>query len=87
MAPHLTLQALQRGRSIRTSARMPHDGIPLDMNIYPRLQERREEIILALVDEVNPAFVVFQGTVFKQDRMEALVRCHNLNWPRLNPGV
>jgi hypothetical protein len=83
MAPRLSLQALQRGRFLRTAARMLHVGIPIDTGTLSRLRESRESIVQAVVDEVNPAFGVFQGTVFKNERMEALVRRYNLPWPRL----
>jgi hypothetical protein len=86
MAPRLNLQGLQRGRFTRTAARMLHAGIPLDAGTLGRLRESRESIIQALVGQVNPAFDVFQGTEFKNDRMEALVRRYNLPWPRLDSG-
>jgi hypothetical protein len=86
MAPCLTLQALQRGRFVRTAARMLHAGVPLDVATLRRVQERREGIIQALVEEVNPSFGVFQGLTFKMERMESLVRQHGLCWPRLNSG-
>jgi DNA polymerase I-like protein with 3'-5' exonuclease and polymerase domains len=86
MAPYLTLPALQRGRFTRTAARMLHAGIPLDVDTFHQLRQRREEFVQALVEEVNPSFGVFQGTTFKQDRMEALVQRHNLPWPRLDSG-
>src|SRR5262249_39265831 len=86
MAPRLSLQALQRGRFTRAAARMLHAGIPLDMGTLRQLQGRRERIVRAVVEEVNPAFGVFQADEFKMERMEALVRRHNPAWPRLDSG-
>jgi DNA polymerase I-like protein with 3'-5' exonuclease and polymerase domains len=86
MAPHLSLQALQRGRFTRTAARMLHAGIPLDIGTLARLQECREDVIQALIAAVNPTFGIFQGTELKRERMEVLVQRHKLPWPRLDSG-
>jgi hypothetical protein len=87
MAPCLTLQALQRGRFARTAARMLHAGIPLDVDTLRRFRAHREGVARALMAEVDPAFGVFEGTEFKPERMEALVRRHGLRWPRLDPAA
>ena len=88
MAPHIPngLQALQRGRYVKTVARSAHIGIPLDAESLGALAERREDLIQSQVDEVNQTFDVYQKQTFKMDRMEALVAKHNLDWPRLESG-
>jgi hypothetical protein len=88
MCPHIQiLQSIQRGRFIRSVAQTAHNGIPIDSASYRLLQERREDVIIELANQVNPRFDVYSGTVFKHDRMEALVARHNFPWPRKPSGV
>src|SRR5262249_30146476 len=86
LAPRLTLQALQRGRFTRTASRMLHDGPPCDDLTLNRIHQNRERILRDLIDDVNPAYGVFEGTTLKLERMEGLVRRYDLPWPRLESG-
>jgi hypothetical protein len=86
MAPVIPLQALQRGRFVRTAARMVHAGIPVNVETLTAIQEGRERIIQGLVDEVNPTFHVYHGTTLKHDLLEALVQQHRLAWDRKESG-
>jgi hypothetical protein len=86
MAEHIPLQALQRGRSVKTAAKMVYRGFPVNVGDLTAIQEGRESVIQALVNEVPPEINVYRGTVFKNELHEELVAKYDLAWPRKPAG-
>ncbi len=84
--PHWLQHALLRGRYMRAVAAMEHRGIPIDIETYQRLVAHWEPLKIGLIAKVASDFDVFDGTTFKMDRFEALLRERGVPWPRTDSG-
>ncbi len=73
-------RALHRGRYQLAVARMEHDGVPMDAATYGRIQSEWERIKLELIDQVDPAYGVFEQGVFKQERFAQYVLRRGFEW-------
>jgi hypothetical protein len=86
MAPQIPLQALQRGRFVKTAAKMVYAGIPVNVSDLTAVQEGRGAVIRALTSEVPPEINVYRDGVFKDELHEAVVERYDLAWPRKPAG-
>jgi hypothetical protein len=87
MLPHISLgRALLRGRYMSAAAAMERNGVPIDVELLHLLRGRWDAIKVDLVADVDRDFGVYEGTIFKRDRFEALLAARNIPWPRLESG-
>jgi DNA polymerase I len=88
MAPTIDWpRAKLRGRFMAAAARMERAGIPIDASLHQRLAADWEPIKRHLITEVDQAYGVFEGAIFKRDRFAQYLRLNNISWPRLPSGV
>jgi DNA polymerase-1 len=80
-------QALLRGRYAIAVAHMEHTGVPMDVLIWDTLRSRWADISRSLIDEVDPAFGVYENGSFKAARFRAWTEAHHIPWPVLDTGA
>jgi len=87
MLPQIDLpRALLRGRYQNAAARMERTGVPIDVEMQRRLLAQWDSLKLALVQNMDRDYGVFEGTTFKADRWERFLVEHDIPWPRLPTG-
>ena len=79
--------ALLRGRYMKAVARMEHNGIPVDQELWQRLTEQWPDIKDRLITEVDADYGVFDGQTFKADRWLSWCQQVNIPWPLLESGA
>lgn len=88
MAPTIQWKRAQyRGRYMVADARMVRTGIPMDVPLHRRVLAVWEPMKLHLIDEVNPAYGVYENGVFKRDRFARYLAANNIPWPRHPSGT
>ena len=88
MAPTIQWKRAQyRGRYMAADARMVRTGIPMDVPLHRRVLAVWEPMKLHLIDEVNPAYGVYENGVFKRDRFVRYLAANNIPWPRHPSGT
>ena len=78
--------ALLRGRYMKAVAVMERNGIPVDVPLLQRIQDRWEDLKLDLVREVDKNYRIFDGLVFKRDRFVDWLERSEYSWPMLASG-
>jgi DNA polymerase family A len=85
--------ALYRGASVAAAALMEHRGVPIDMNIFSQLQDKRTWAAVrdAMVPAIDAQYAVYTKDangdwVFSSERFEAYLARNNIDWPRLETG-
>ena len=86
MQDHLHEFALLRGRYMKAAAVMERNGIPVDVPLLQRIQDRWEDLKLNLIEEVDKNFHVFDGKVFKRDKFCDWLEKSEYSWPKLATG-
>jgi DNA polymerase-1 len=77
-------RALNRGRYMHTITKVEFLGIPLDMDLYQKLQVNWKRIRTALIDRFDHEFGFYnEKGVFKMKRFEAYLIQHEIKWPRI----
>jgi DNA polymerase-1 len=78
-------RALLRGEFVKASALMEYRGIPIDMGIFSQLRDPVvwDRVREDLIPEVDRAYGVYEGRVFRADLFEGFLNRHNIPWPRL----
>ena len=85
--PHGLQLALLRGLySGHAIAAMEHSGTPIDRPTWMRLRQHWDEIKARLVAQVDSAFGIYDGLVFKMERFVNYLSRNNLPWPQLASG-
>ena len=79
-------QALMRGRYTAAVGVMQFSGIPIDPQIFSRLQQNLPALKCKLIAQVDAAFGVYEGGSFKESLFEAYLAKHSVAWPRLATG-
>ena len=88
MAPSIHWpQALLRGRYTAAVARMERAGVPIDAILHSALAAEWTAIKLALVEEVNADYQVYEGTKFRSARFLSYLAAHEIPWPKLPSGA
>jgi hypothetical protein len=82
----LPLQGLLRGRYQKAVAKMEHNGVPMEVNLFSQLKERWGEIKLALITQIDKDFAVYEGQTFKRERFAAHLKRKGIAWPFLDSG-
>lgn len=87
MLNHIDLpRALLRGRYMAAAAAIEHAGVPLNVPLLMKLQERWNDIQDQLIVAVDRNYGVFDGRTFKTDRFAAWLVKTGIPWPRLESG-
>ena len=87
MLPAIDLsRALVRGRYMAAAARIEWDGVAVDSRCLDRLRKHWGDIRTRLIERVDLAFGVYDGSTFKADRWGAYLAGHGIPWPRLESG-
>lgn len=79
-------RALLRGRYAAAAARIENNGVPIDIISLRKLRTRWPNIKEELVKEVDASYGIYDGTVFKLDRMESWIKAEGIPWPQLESG-
>lgn len=79
-------QALIRGRYMSAVGVMQHNGIPIDLDFYSRLQKNWPAVRKKLIERVDAAFGVYEGGSFKEGLFEEYIASQGIAWPRLETG-
>jgi hypothetical protein len=94
MLPDIDLAiALHRGEFVAASALMEHRGVPIDMEIFPQLRDRRawafvRDAVVPRIDEQYGVYVRSTGGdwSFNVERFQAYLTRRGIDWPRLESG-
>jgi hypothetical protein len=87
MLPKIDLpRALLRGRYMAAAASMEHNGVPIDVPMLQLFRDRWTEIQDQLIAEIDTAYGVYDGRVFKRDRFAAWLAANRIPWARLESG-
>jgi DNA polymerase I len=87
MLPEIDLpRALLRGRYMVAAARVEWNGVPVDSACLHRLRNHWGAIRTKLIERVDLAFGVYDGSTFKTARWAAYLAGHSIPWPRLESG-
>jgi hypothetical protein len=85
--------ALYRGESVAVLAAMEHRGVPIDMDVYPRLTDRQtwaalRDAMVPLIDAKYEVYVKNRNGEwsFSQEMFEAYLKRQGIDWPRLESG-
>lgn len=79
-------QALIRGRFMSAVGMMQFNGIPIDLDVYSKLQKNWLALRSKLIARVDAVFGVYEGGSFKEALFEAYLAKHGIGWPRLVTG-
>ena len=77
---------LYRGRFASSLARQYVTGIPIDTELFTRLETYWPAILRQLRAKINETFDVYAGDVFRQEKFAAWLQRENIAWPVLDDG-
>ena len=81
MTPHLDMpRALLRGRYMVAAARIEHNGIPLDVDQWIRMQEQWPRIQEELIGRIDPQGEIYEGKTFSQKRFAGWLESRRIAW-------
>jgi DNA polymerase family A len=80
-------RALFRGRYMAAVARMEFVGIPIDTGTWNRIISHWDEIKLALIEQVDAGYHVYEDDHFRSKRFAAYLHEHEILWPLLPSGA
>jgi DNA polymerase family A len=85
--------ALHWGKFVAVSARMEHRGVPIDLEIYQQLRDKKAWAFVrdALVPEIDAQYGVYTSGKggewhFNIEQFEAYLARAGIDWPRLETG-
>jgi DNA polymerase I-like protein with 3'-5' exonuclease and polymerase domains len=78
--------ALMRGEFSANCGKIEFAGIPIDMDVFPLLNQQWENIQLHLISEVDKEYGIYEGTTFKERNFLKYLMKHNIGWPRTPTG-
>ena len=92
--PHINLKvALYRGESVAVNACMEHRGVPIDMEIFPRLRDKHawSAVRDAMVPVIDAQYGVYVrgkdgNWSFNTELFEGYLARNGIDWPRLETG-
>ncbi len=79
-------RALLRGRYMAAVSRMEYTGTPIDFHTLSRLRVNWDGLKHRLIEAVDSAYGVYEGTVFKEDRFASWLGQQGIPWPRTLEG-
>ena len=80
-------RALLRGRYMVASAKIEHNGIPIDTHPLSLLHTHWHGIQDSLIAKIDRNYEVFEGRTFKTARFEQFLADRDMPWPRLLSGT
>jgi len=87
MLPEIDLpRALLRGRYMHAVACMEHVGVPVDMPLWHRLQQRWDSIKAELIAEVDATYGVYVDGSFNTRKFVEYLNKEGIPWPVLKSG-
>jgi hypothetical protein len=87
MWPHIDFyRAVLRGRYMKAVSAMEYTGVPIDVELYARLNSNWERIQERLIQKVDAQYHVYEGRSFRVELFERYLRRNNMGWPRLDSG-
>ena len=87
MAQNIDLStALYRGRYCVSVSKMEAAGIPIDTEIFEKIQSSWPELMAGLVKDIDQNFEIFDGMTFKHDAFENYLEIRGIRWPRTATG-
>ena len=87
MLPKIDLpRALLRGRYMKATAAIEHNGTPIDIETLAQLRKYWTDIQDELIAEIDADYGVFDGRTFRAERWENYLVTHGIPWPRLETG-
>jgi hypothetical protein len=82
MLPKIDLpRALLRGRYMAAAAAMEHAGTPIDVEMLELFRRQWTSIQDRLIAEIDAAYGVFDGRIFKAERFAGWLAANNIPWP------
>jgi DNA polymerase-1 len=79
-------QALLRGRYMAAVTEMDHAGVPIDVGMVERLRASWDGLKLRLIEDVDQAYGVYDGTSFRMERFERWLMAQGMPWLRTETG-
>ena len=79
-------QALLRGRYMKAVGAMQHRGIPIDLDMFDKLNANWEDIKLNLIENVDAQYGVYVDGRFKEALFQSYLAREEIPWPRLDSG-
>src|SRR5262249_46570071 len=93
LLPHIDLPiALHRGEAVAALARSEHIGVPIDMEIFPQLADKKtwRELRDSMVPLVDVHGIYVRDKLgewhWNHARFEELVASEGISWPRTETG-
>jgi DNA polymerase-1 len=80
-------RALLRGKFMAAAAAIERRGVPVDVQSASILRERWDSVKASLIGRIDVNFGVFEEGSFKQQKFEAFLQQHKIEWPRLESGA
>lgn len=80
-------RALWRGAYMFATAYVEHNGIPIDAELYGRMQEQREALRHRLIEQVDREYGVYVGDSFNRKQFARWLTANRIPWPRLASGA
>ena len=80
-------RALLRGRYMIAVAEIEANGIPLDLERLRAIGDHWDDIVEALIADVDRDFQVYDGRSFHKDRWMAWCKANNISWPTTPRGA
>ncbi len=79
-------QAILRGRYMKAVGAMQHRGIPIDLDMFDKLNANWEDIKLNLIENVDAQYGVYVDGRFKEALFQSYLARGTIPWPRLDSG-
>ena len=79
-------QAILRGRYMKAVGAMQHRGIPIDLDMFDKLNANWEDIKLNLIENVDAQYGVYVDGRFKEALFQSYLARGMIPWPRLDSG-
>jgi DNA polymerase-1 len=79
-------QALGRGRFVASVSSIEKNGIPVDVPTLKELEAKWDNLLLALIAEVDREYHIYDGVTFKFDRFSDYLSRQRITWPRTPKG-
>ena len=79
-------RALLRGRYVKAVTEIEYCGTPIDTEALRKFRQKWTEIQQQLINEINSAYNVFKGRVFKMNLFKEWLSLNSIPWPRLATG-
>ena len=84
--PKMLGRALHRGRCMAATAHVEWNGIPVNVEELTVIRDGLPSIKGQMIQEVDKAYGVYDGLVFKQNRFEDYLCREKIPWKRLESG-